>query len=226
MKITKVSAQDIGGFCFLWLILAFVFGTNQIIQADSNQKVYNQNITQQVITYQIKRGETLCKISRRYFVSVEALARLNHIANPNLIESGRVIYIPRVETARNSLMKSDFKLLMPVKGRLSSRYGYRWGRMHRGIDLAASEGTPVRAAATGKVVYAGWFGSYGKLIKLNHGCLGTKYGHLSKIFVRPGMRVAVGQVIGLVGSTGRSTGNHLHFEVEQYGRKINPSRFL
>jgi murein DD-endopeptidase MepM/ murein hydrolase activator NlpD len=119
--------------------------------------------------------------------------------------------------------------LLPLRGALTSRFGRRthplFGRrhFHTGVDIAAPRGSPVRAAMDGTVLYAGWYGGYGKLIVLDHGQgLSTLYGHLSSILVSPGARVARSQVIGRVGSTGYSTGPHLHYEVRRNGRPVDP----
>lgn len=124
--------------------------------------------------------------------------------------------------ARNSR-----SLLWPMRGgRVSSRFGMRWGRMHQGTDIAAPHGTPILAAADGKVVFAGWEGGYGKLVVLDHGNgIKTKYGHCSQILVRSGQHVKQGAVIGKVGSTGNSTGPHLHYEVIRAGTATNPEAF-
>ena len=119
--------------------------------------------------------------------------------------------------------------VMPVSGRISSTFGVRrhpllgFLRMHKGLDIAAPYGTPVRAMMDGVVAAAGRAGGYGNLIKLGHGsAYQSMYGHLSRIAVRPGERVARGEVIGYVGSTGLSTGPHLHFEVLKNGQAVNP----
>lgn len=117
----------------------------------------------------------------------------------------------------------------PAKGVFTSGYGPRWGRMHKGIDIAAPTGTPIHAAADGVVVSAGWNrGGYGKLVDIRHpdGTL-TRYAHNSKIVVRKGQQVQQGQRISLMGSTGFSTGPHLHFEIRKGGKKaVNPIAFL
>lgn len=117
--------------------------------------------------------------------------------------------------------------VMPTRGKLTSRYGMRNGRMHYGLDIAASVGTPIRAADGGKVTYAGWKGSYGYLVEINHenGYV-TRYAHCSSINVKGGQRVYKGQVIARVGNTGRSTGPHLHFEVLKNGRHVNPAGYI
>ena len=99
--------------------------------------------------------------------------------------------------------------------------------MHAGIDLAAPLGTPVYATADGFVDRAEWAGGYGNLVEIDHGKgLQTRFGHLSRILVQPGQRVTRGMLIALMGSTGRSTGSHLHYEVRIDGRAVNPVPFL
>ncbi|HBB33663.1 MAG TPA: hypothetical protein DDZ80_04280 [Cyanobacteria bacterium UBA8803] len=119
--------------------------------------------------------------------------------------------------------------IWPSKGVLTSGYGMRWGRMHKGIDIAAPIGTPIVAAAPGVVVTAGWnSGGYGNLVEIQHpdGSL-TLYAHNNRILVRRGQEVAQGQQISEMGSTGYSTGPHLHFEVHPGGRgAVNPMAFL
>lgn len=118
-------------------------------------------------------------------------------------------------------------LLVPVDGaRLTSPFGPRGGGMHWGVDLAAPEGRPVRAAAAGKVVFAGWNGAYGLLIILEHSGFRTYYAHNSALLVAKNQQVAAGEIIAAVGRTGRATGSHLHFELEIHGRKVNPLPYL
>ncbi|MGD9665189.1 MAG: M23 family metallopeptidase, partial [Novosphingobium sp.] len=100
-------------------------------------------------------------------------------------------------------------------------------RAHKGIDLAAPTGTPVYATADGKVEMAQWFSSYGKFVKIEHGAdLETRYAHLSGYTVSPGQTVHKGDLIGYVGSTGRSTGPHLHYEVRVAGEAVNPMPYM
>ncbi|HCO18520.1 MAG TPA: peptidase M23 [Tissierellales bacterium] len=117
--------------------------------------------------------------------------------------------------------------VMPTRGRVSSPYGMRNGTMHKGIDLANSKGTAVYAADGGKVTFAGYKGSYGYLIEINHenGYV-TRYAHNSKLLVKSGDRVYRGQQIATMGSTGRSTGSHLHFEVLINGIHKNPYSYI
>lgn len=117
--------------------------------------------------------------------------------------------------------------LMPTRGRISSRYGRRWGRMHYGLDISAPTGTAIKAADGGTVSFAGYQGSYGYMVEINHGNgYKTRYAHCSKLHVRAGQKVYKGQHIANVGNTGRSTGPHLHFEVLRNGVNVNPSNFI
>ncbi|NLP29958.1 MAG: peptidoglycan DD-metalloendopeptidase family protein [Clostridiales bacterium] len=119
------------------------------------------------------------------------------------------------------------KFIYPTRGRLSSRFGYRWGRMHNGIDLAAPAGTKIRAADGGVVTFAGWDGALGYCVRIDHGGNRTTvYGHCSKLFVKKGDKVYQDQHIANVGNTGRSTGPHLHFEIRINGVPKNPLNYL
>ncbi|MEZ5099158.1 MAG: peptidoglycan DD-metalloendopeptidase family protein [Thermoleophilia bacterium] len=118
-------------------------------------------------------------------------------------------------------------LIWPVDGPVTSGYGQRWGRLHAGIDIGVPSGTPIRAAAAGTVVLAGWLGGYGNLVVVDHGGgLATAYAHQQRILVSNGATVAQGDVLGEVGSTGNSTGPHLHFEVRVDGVALDPLGYL
>jgi len=115
----------------------------------------------------------------------------------------------------------------PVDGVLTSAYGPRWGSFHAGIDIGAPGGAPIAAAAAGVVISAGWLGAYGNLVVIDHGGgVVTAYAHQSRIAVADGQRVGRGEVVGYVGSTGVSTGDHLHFEVRVGGSTRDPLGYL
>lgn len=117
--------------------------------------------------------------------------------------------------------------IWPVQGFVTSGFGPRWGRMHTGIDIAAPGGTPIGAARAGEVLYTGWLGGYGNLVVLDHGdSVVTLYAHQSRIGVAEGQEVAHGQVVGYIGTTGHSTGNHLHFEIRVDTQPRNPRPYL
>ena len=115
----------------------------------------------------------------------------------------------------------------PLCAPVTSEYGPRWGRMHRGIDQGASTGTPIGASKAGTVIFAGWQGGYGNLVLVDHhdGVV-TAYAHMSRIGVSSGQSVSQGQSLGAVGSTGNSTGPHLHFETRVNGSAVNPRQYL
>jgi murein DD-endopeptidase MepM/ murein hydrolase activator NlpD len=118
-------------------------------------------------------------------------------------------------------------LAWPVSGPVTSGFGPRWGRMHEGIDIAVPLGTPVRAAAAGTVIYAGWLGGYGNLVVVDHGGgLSTAYAHNSSFASSVGQAVAAGQVVSYSGSTGNSRGPHVHFEVRVNGSAVDPLGYL
>ena len=118
-------------------------------------------------------------------------------------------------------------LVWPVHGVFTSGFGWRWGRMHEGIDLAVPTGTPVVAAASGTVVVAGWLGGYGNLVVIDHGNgIATAYGHNTSVTVSYGQSVAQGQLVAYSGSTGHSTGPHVHFEVRVNGTPVDPLGYL
>ena len=111
----------------------------------------------------------------------------------------------------------------PLAGRVTSEFGYRWGRLHAGIDIAAPSGTPIGAAIAGTVIYAGWQSGYGNVVIISHGGgLSTLYGHQSRLGSSVGQVVGQGQIIGYVGTTGHSTGPHVHFETRYGGIARNP----
>ena len=138
-----------------------------------------------------------------------------------LIEAQAAADATRVVTS------SDVGLIWPIHGVVTSEYGPRWGGFHPGIDIAAAYGTPIEASKSGVVVYAGYDGGYGNYVCIDHGGgLSTCYAHQSQIAVSEGESVGQGQVIGYEGSTGDSTGPHVHFEVRINGATQNPRDYL
>lgn len=158
--------------------------------------------------------------------------------NQLLAESNRIARELQALTGKaNIIVQSTGAFIWPVRGRITSNFGYRWHPIHKvrkyhsGMDIGAPNRSRIKAADGGEVIFAGWRGGYGKAIMINHGnkngkSIVTLYGHLSAIHVRKGQRVSKGQVIGLEGSTGYSTGPHLHFEVRENGSPVNPRNYL
>jgi murein DD-endopeptidase MepM/ murein hydrolase activator NlpD len=125
------------------------------------------------------------------------------------------------------LVASSSGFVWPVHGVVTSGFGWRWGRMHEGIDIAVPNGTAVVSAASGTVIIAGWMGGYGNLVVVDHGNgISTAYGHNTTVTVGPGQHVAQGQLIAYSGNTGHSTGPHVHFEVRVGGSAVDPFGYL
>jgi murein DD-endopeptidase MepM/ murein hydrolase activator NlpD len=167
---------------------------------------------------------------RRTLAVVESQERdLVHEAESLVRESAQLAAKIQAAQAGTPVMPrtGSGAFIWPVNGTLTSTFGWRWGRMHEGIDIGAPGGTPIAAAAGGVVIHAGWMGGYGNLVVIDHGGgIATAYGHQSSITVGSGQQVAQGQTIGYVGSTGHSTGNHLHFEVRVNGAAVDPLGYL
>jgi len=190
----------------------------------------------------IRKGDRFDALVERFDLEDGRTARWGDILYAELVLSGQPIRLYRHESKRRGTEyfdekgRSAQKALMktPINGaRLSSGYGRRrhpilgYNRMHRGIDFAAPRGTPIYAAGSGRIRYAGRKGAYGRYIRIRHnGRYATAYAHLWRFArgVRRGKRVRQGQVIGYVGTTGRSTGPHLHYEILVNGRQVNPMR--
>jgi murein DD-endopeptidase MepM/ murein hydrolase activator NlpD len=204
-----------------------------------NPKVLKQGTTLKIpnrngLMYKVLANDSLDGIAKKYNVTVNSLLDSNNLSDVKL-EAGSQLFIP--EARMNSL---DLKELLgelfrwPTVGSLSGRFGWRSDpftgvRMfHNGIDLAGYVGAPVRAAMEGKVVdIQSQVGNYGKMIIIQHPRgYKTLYGHLSAFKVEVGQYVSQGQLIALMGNTGRSTGPHLHFSVIKWGRFENPLSYL
>ena len=185
------------------------------------------------VFYTVKKGDNLSRIATSYGVEVNAIADINDLSS-EVIHAGERLFIPGGSLSawdRAALIGTIFTA--PVKGRITSRMGFRpdpfTGLMayHAGVDIANSVGTPVRAAQYGRITYAGYRGHYGRTVIIVHPQgYKTVYAHLHKIYVRKGQAVQQGEKIGLLGNTGRSTGPHLHFEVHQKGKLLDPLKVV
>ena len=202
----------------------------------------------------VRFGDTIDSIAQRHGLSVDQLMRLNPELERLPLVVGRQLRVQTISPRVHQLISlkpatsggvswpdtpdyapttpgssADKRWLWPARGVFTSGYGWRWGRMHKGIDIANSTGTPIIAAQHGRVTFAGWSdGGYGYLVEISHED-GSRslYAHQSRILVQEGEVVRQGQQIGLMGSTGRSTGPHLHFEIHSPGYgAINPMERL
>ena len=207
----------------------------------------------------VRLGDTLLKIAQRYGLTMGELLQLNPGLETARLVVGSQVQVVKSAPGRSRMLlglapvgsgglswpelpsfgndqrptspylRGTSALIWPAQGTFTSGYGWRWGRMHRGIDIANNVGTPIVAAARGRVSFAGWHeGGYGYFVEITHeDGSRTRYGHNSNLLVREGQQVDQGQVISQMGSTGRSTGPHLHFEVLPPGEgAMNPLQFL
>ncbi len=200
--------------------------------------------------HEVQPGENLYRIARFYGVGVDDILDSNRISDVTEIRVGTELWIPGTrasrapqgplvpppevlrELARNndglggSASGGEFD--WPVQGgKLTSRFGPRWGRMHEGIDIGARAGTPIRSVGDGEVIYASRLGGYGNVVIVKHGAgVATFYAHNRRNRVKKGARVRKGDLIAEVGASGNATGPHLHFEVRKHDRPRDPLRYL
>ncbi|WP_315601624.1 M23 family metallopeptidase [Treponema socranskii] len=187
------------------------------------------------LMYTVSKGNSLTGLSAKFNVPLEDLLDVNDLASQTLTV-GQQLFIPgaKMDAAKLHEVLGDlFKIPITAAYRISSKFGWRPDPFtgvrsyHTGIDLACPEGTPIRAAMNGTIAFVGWSNVFGNYIIVNHpNGYQTLYGHLSASRVKKGQSVTQATVIGLVGSTGYSTGAHLHFTVYKNGRLVNPSSVL
>jgi murein DD-endopeptidase MepM/ murein hydrolase activator NlpD len=184
--------------------------------------------------YTVKPGETLWQIASVHKVTAQQIAEWNNIQDPDKVAAGMRIFVPKTRAGGARSGKFDAPLAFdrdrfrwPVKGSVISGFGMRDGNRHDGVDIKASSGAPIYAAADGEVVYSGNLRGYGNLIILRHADrYYTTYAHNQKNLVAVGRHVTAGEKIALVGATGRATGPHLHFEVRLGATSRNPLFFM
>lgn len=187
------------------------------------------------MTVVVGPGDTLWSLAQRYDSTVAALKSANSLKGDSLFVGQQLRILPGKEIAPTRAVvqapaapaASEDALLWPLIGNITSRYGYRQLRVsgsnfHSGLDIDGETGDPIRAAHAGTVTFAGWHGGYGYLVIVTSGNTEYYYAHASAVKVAEGDRVAAGDVVALVGSTGNSTGSHLHFEIRVDGETIDP----
>lgn len=217
----------------------------QIKQSTHEERVSIDNIYIQTyrgetgVWKKIHYGATLAEIAAPYGANKEKIIKVNELPqNTVRVYTSLYIFIPYSKAYLKKLEESGMNRMVlevsheeyiwPVEGvRITSHIGNRWGKFHPGVDIATPTGTLVLAAMDGEIHEAGRIGDYGNAIILNHNkTYFTLYGHLSQIFVKKGDKIKKGQVIGLSGTSGKSTGPHLHFEVRYLNVVLNPEVFL
>ncbi len=219
-----------------------LFGSNNLKNPDYLKPGLTLRVpNQDGIFYKIKKGDTLSGIAKKYKLDPERVNETNSEKDLSSLEVGREIFIPGASPAASVYSISSSRtsksysrsFRWPVVGKINSPFGWRRHPItkrrsfHTGIDIKAGTGVPIRAAKAGRVAYSGWMGGYGRVVVINHGSgYSTLYAHCSRLMVRKGAKVSSGQVIAKVGSSGRVTGPHLHFEVRSNNKAINPLRVL
>lgn len=187
------------------------------------------------LLYTIKQNENIEEVASKYDIQLNRILAFNKIDEMSDIEIGDDIFLPGAKyTLDERIEKFGQMFSLPVTvTRISSLFGYRVHPItkvrtkHTGVDIPGSLNTPVYAARKGKVIFAGYSGGYGNLVIVRHDKgYTTYYGHLNKITTKIGANVGVGVMIGRMGSTGNSTGSHLHFEVRRNGEALNPIDFI
>ena len=212
-------------------------------QEHSNLKVQHEDLRQQNIQLQAdtkEKNRVLAQVQqdkKLYLAELEEIKKAQRELDNTVQRLIRQRQALRAKQGASAPPETKYytggKLNWPCQGRLSSQFGTRTHpvlkvkRQHTGLDIAAPKGTPVKAALAGEVLFTGWQRGYGNVIMVDHGGdMITVYGHLSKILVSEGKKVTPATTIGEVGSTGMSTGNHLHFEVRINGKAKNPLNYL
>jgi len=198
---------------------------SRLIQIGQHIKIPNQD----GILYTIKSGDSLSAICEKYSVDSEVVKTINNLTDETIL-AGSKLFLPGARMNQIDVQEINGDLFSwPVRGYVSSGYGYRISpftgarQFHSGLDIAAPQGTPVKAAMYGRVVTTGYDTNSGNYIIIaHHGGYRTLYAHLDVIRVKPGTAVKTGERIGDVGSTGLSTGSHLHFSVYKNGVTVNP----
>lgn len=169
------------------------------------------------LLYRVKSGDTLSGIAQRYGIPLADIEATNQVTADRPLSPGQELILAGARPL----------YIWPLTGRITSAYGPRWGRIHQGVDIAGSFGDAVVAARSGRVTVAGWSDIYGYYIVINHGDgVQTLYAHHNALLVTAGEYVETGEQIGRVGSTGYSTGPHLHFEVIEDGEARDPLDYL
>lgn len=201
---------------------------NKMIFVGENIRVPNQK----GILYKVQKGNSLSQIASRYKADIDKIKKVNGL-NGNEIFAKQELFLPDANPLPQTYYKNVKMFQMPLKGRITSPFGYRIHPIykrrafHYGIDIGAAKGTSIKAAADGVVIFAGNGGTYGNLVILKHKYnYMTLYAHCSRLYKKKGDYVKQGEKIAAVGTTGVSTGPHLHFEVKYKRKSINPQTAL
>lgn len=205
----------------------------KVRQIELNRKCEEIEGIKKDVSYQEKEEKKQIDIKEKVLSDIQRERKAYETAVRELEETSYEIevWIKKMEAQRKqpSLYSWDHKWIRPVSGSITSGFGWRMHpvfkivKFHNGIDISVPEGTPIVAVANGEVIFSNWWGGYGKTVIIDHGSgVATLYAHCSQLLVGVGQHVKAGQHLALVGSTGISTGHHLHFEIRRNGVPINP----
>ncbi len=203
---------------------------NSILTVGKNLQIPGTNARVHIV----KSGETFWQIASSYGIGLDELQRLNSDKPANKLQVGDRLSLPArarpialTNTSSRGLTRESGLFGWPIMGTITSAYGWRKSGFHHGLDIAGKVGDPIRAAANASVEHAGYQPIYGQTIILKHeNGKKTVYAHLEKIYVKKGQEVKQGKIIGTVGTSGRTTGPHLHFEIRVGDETINPLQLL
>lgn len=181
--------------------------------------------------YANKIDEIQISVNEIYTKNIEQVEQTVEVASAiETVEVEVQEAVKEMQKVKSATLDGVYFAVKPVSGKITSRFGANESirdHTHKGMDIAAPYGTKIVAAAKGKVTHSGWLGGYGNLIIITHeNGIQTYYGHCSKLYAKVGEEVEAGDTIAAVGSTGFSTGNHLHFEIRKNGSQINPQKYL
>lgn len=209
------------------LMISNKLDSNSILRVGQRLQIPSDNERVHII----RRGETLWDIAQHYNVKLDELMRLNANQKASNLKIGDKIILPgdiaRIAMAGNSSRSIVSRFNWPLRGTITSRYGWRSSGFHHGLDVAGDLGAPIQAAAGGVVSFTGHMSLYGNTVIIDHpDGMQTLYAHLHKIKVKKGERVRSGETIATVGNTGRSTGPHLHFEIRRGSERYDPLAYL
>lgn len=204
---------------FLMVFLGFIYTAVPVYSSGRGTMACFSVVT-------VEAGQDLKSLARQYGTTTAQILEDNPKANP--LSPGETLTIRENTKAQEPSRGTVSSWLWPVVGRISSDYGWRGDEdFHHGIDIAISTGTSITAARSGKVSKVGWMGVYGKTVMIDHGNgIQTLYAHNDRLLVKVGEQIAAGERIALSGNTGNTTGPHLHFEIRQNGKVIDPLKYL
>jgi murein DD-endopeptidase MepM/ murein hydrolase activator NlpD len=231
------------------LVGSNVFKNSAVLHPGVVLRIPNQD----GIFYKFKKGDKIESVAKRYQVALDKIRKVNPTVDLVSLKADNEIFLPGArpeaiaesyaaekkpgpsasKSSSGSIQKASRSFRWPVMGKINSPFGWRRHPItrrrdfHTGLDIKASRGTVIRSSREGQVVYSGWMGGYGKVVVVEHsGGQSTLYAHCSSLLVKQGSKVSVGQNIARVGSTGRTTGPHLHFEVRNGNSPVNPLQYL